>query len=42
MHNRFAASKKKGLWMGGLPWLRCEVKDRELIVVEEEGGRGRA
>src|SRR5208337_2471092 len=30
------ASKKKGLWMGGLPSLGYDVKDRKLVVNETE------
>ena len=41
IRDKIAASKKKGLWMGGLPSLGFEVKDRKLIVVEEEAGRVR-
>ena len=41
IRDKIAASKKKGLWMGGLPSLAYEVKDRKLIVVEEEAGRVR-
>jgi DNA invertase Pin-like site-specific DNA recombinase len=36
IRDKIAASKKKGLWMGGLPSLGYEVKDRKLIVVDEE------
>ena len=41
IRDKIAASKKKGLWMGGLPSLGYEVKDRKLIVVEEEAERVR-
>ena len=39
IRDKIAASKKKGLWMGGLPSLGYEVKDRKLIVVEKEAER---
>jgi hypothetical protein len=32
----FRASKKKGLWVGGVVPLGYEVKDRKLMVNEEE------
>jgi len=41
IRDKIAASKKKGLWMGGLPSLGYEVKDRKLIVVQEEAERVR-
>ena len=31
-----AASKKKGMWMGGQPSLGYDVKDRKLIVNQQE------
>jgi DNA invertase Pin-like site-specific DNA recombinase len=36
IRDKFAESKKKGIWMGGCVPLGYEVKDRKLIVVEEE------
>jgi site-specific DNA recombinase len=36
IRDKIAASKKKGMWMGGLPSLGYDVKDRKLIVNEEE------
>ncbi len=36
IRDKIAASKKKGLWMGGLPALGYDVKDRKLIVNEAE------
>jgi len=36
IRDKIAASKKKGLWMGGQPSLGYDVKDRELIVNEAE------
>jgi site-specific DNA recombinase len=36
IRDKIAASKQKGMWMGGLPPLGYEVKDRKLAVVEAE------
>ncbi len=36
IRDKIAASKKKGLWMGGLPPLGYDVKDRKLVVSERE------
>ena len=36
IRDKIAASKKKGLWMGGLPSLGYDVKDRKLVVNEAE------
>jgi site-specific DNA recombinase len=36
IRDKIAASKKKGMWMGGLPSLGYDVKDRKLIVNEKE------
>src|SRR5215510_8180806 len=36
IRDKIAASKKKGLWMGGLPSLGYDVKDRKLIVNKTE------
>jgi site-specific DNA recombinase len=36
IRDKIAASKKKGLWMGGTPPLGYEVKGRKLVVVETE------
>ena len=36
IRDKIAASKKKGLWMGGLPSLGYDIKDRKLVVNEEE------
>jgi site-specific DNA recombinase len=38
IRDKIAASKKKGMWMGGLPSLGYDVKNRKLIVNEEEAG----
>lgn len=36
IRDKIAASKKKGLWMGGLPPLGYEADDRRLVVKPEE------
>src|SRR5262245_41148534 len=36
IRDKIAASKKKGLWMGGTPPLGYEVRDRKLVVNEAE------
>ena len=36
IRDKFAASRKKGLWMGGWPPIGYEVQDRRLVVVERE------
>ena len=36
IRDKFAASRKKGTWMGGWPALGYEVQDRRLVVVECE------
>src|SRR5262245_27706698 len=36
IRDKIAASKKKGMWMGGLPPLGYDVKNRRLVVNEEE------
>ncbi len=36
VRDKIAASKKKGLWMGGVPPLGYEVRDRKLVVVDSE------
>lgn len=36
IRDKIAASKKKGMWMGGLPPLGFDVQDRKLIVNEKE------
>ncbi len=35
IRDKFAASKKKGMWMGGNPPIGYEVKDRKLIINKE-------
>jgi len=36
IRDKIAASKKKGMWMGGLPPLGFDVHDRKLVVNEKE------
>jgi DNA invertase Pin-like site-specific DNA recombinase len=36
IRDKIAASKKKGMWMGGLPALGYDVKDRKLVVNQRE------
>ena len=36
IRDKIAASKKKGMWMGGNPPLGYDVKDKKLIVNEAE------
>lgn len=36
IRDKVAASKKKGIWMGGIPSLGYDVKDRMLVVNEAE------
>jgi len=36
VRDKVAASKKKGLWMGGMPPLGYDVKNRKLVVNEAE------
>ncbi|MEC9433514.1 MAG: recombinase family protein, partial [Pseudomonadota bacterium] len=36
IRDKIAASKRKGMWMGGLPPLGYDVKDRALVVNEAE------
>ena len=35
IRDKIAASKRKGMWMGGVPPLGYEVKDRKLLVLRE-------
>jgi len=41
IRDKIAASKRKGLWMGGLVPLGYEVRDRQLSVVESEATKVR-
>jgi DNA invertase Pin-like site-specific DNA recombinase len=36
IRDKIAASKKKGMWMGGVPPLGYEARDRTLVVVDHE------
>lgn len=36
IRDKFAASRKKGMWMGGWPPLGYDVKDRKLVLNEPE------
>lgn len=36
VHDKIAESKKKGMWMGGFPPLGYDVKNRKLLINEEE------
>ena len=36
IRDKIAASKKKGMWMGGLPPLGYDVQDRKLVVNKKE------
>jgi site-specific DNA recombinase len=36
VRDKIAASKKKGMWMGGMPPLGYDVKDRKLVVNGDE------
>jgi site-specific DNA recombinase len=37
IRDKFAASRRKGMWMGGHPPLGYEVRDRKLVINETEG-----
>jgi DNA invertase Pin-like site-specific DNA recombinase len=36
IRDKFAASRRKGMWMGGTPPLGYDVHDRKLVVNETE------
>lgn len=36
IRDKFAASKKKGIWMGGYPPLGYDIKNRKLVINQEE------
>ena len=36
IRDKIAASKKKGMWMGGMPPLGYDVKNRRLVVNDDE------
>jgi site-specific DNA recombinase len=41
IRDKIAASKRKGLWVGGIVPLGYATRDRKIVVVEEEAGRVR-
>jgi DNA invertase Pin-like site-specific DNA recombinase len=41
IRDKIAASKRKGLWVGGMAPLGYETKDRKIVVIEEEAERVR-
>src|SRR5947209_17761010 len=38
IRDKIAASKKRGMWMGGMPPLGYECRDHKLIVIDSEAG----
>src|SRR5262249_6924319 len=36
IRDKIAASKKKGMWMGGVPPLGYRVEDRKLVIIDSE------
>jgi hypothetical protein len=36
IRDKIAASKQKGMWMGGVPPLGCGVQDRKLVRIDRE------
>jgi site-specific DNA recombinase len=36
IRDKIAASKKKGMWMGGVPPLGYRIEDRKLVIVDRE------
>ncbi len=36
IRDKIAASKKKGMWMGGVPPLGYEARDRKLVTADSE------
>ena len=38
IRDKFAASRRKGMWMGGIPPLGYDIVDRKLVVNENEAG----
>jgi hypothetical protein len=41
IRDKIAASKRKGLWVGGMVPLGYEIKDRKIVVLEDEAERVR-
>jgi site-specific DNA recombinase len=42
IRDKIAASKRKGMWMGGVPPLGYRVQDRKLVIVDSEAKTVRA
>jgi site-specific DNA recombinase len=42
IRDKIAASKRKGMWMGGVPPLGYRVQDRKLVIVDSEAKAVRA
>jgi site-specific DNA recombinase len=42
IRDKIAASKRKGMWMGGVPPLGYRVQDRKLVIVDSEAETVRA
>ena len=38
IRDKIAASKKKGMWMGGVPPIGYRAQDGKLVVIESEAG----
>src|ERR1700747_1709444 len=38
IRDKIAASKRKGMWMGGVPPLGYRVEDRKLVIIDSEAG----
>jgi DNA invertase Pin-like site-specific DNA recombinase len=36
IRDKIAASKQKGMWMGGVPPLGHQARDRKLVIVDSE------
>ena len=36
IRDKIAASKRKGMWMGGVPPLGYQVQDRKLVILDSE------
>ena len=39
IRDKIAASKKKGMWMGGVPPLGYGVRDHKLVMIDSEADR---
>ena len=42
IRDKIAASKKKGMWMGGVPPLGYDVENKQLVINEVEAERREA